>query len=441
MERTLIGQLTEKIGEEVMLKVYLKHNRDLGGVTFLIVEDRTGKAQVVLERAELLELVKNLHFGSVLEIYGKVAKSKSRGFPVEVVAGEIKILCAVNEVMPVDLERNRLKISIDTELDHRSLTLQHEENKAIFKIQARLVQAYREYMISLGATEFFGPAIIGASSEGGAEIFRVPYFGHKATLAQSSQLYKQTLVKVFERVFAVAKCFRAENSNTRRHLTEATQYEFEMGFINDFNDVMEVLEGAIRFMIGAIQKDCAGELAFLKTNLPLLPEGKFPRIKFGEVKEILAGKLDLAGEKDMTTETEKMICAYTREKFGSDFVFITNFEKGVFYCYKDENGVYQNFDLLCREAEIVSGGRRIDNYEKLVASITGSGMKPADFSEYLEIFKYGMPPHGGFGLGLERSTMLFLGLDNIRKTTLFPSDPKRVAGKRVGALERILKKR
>jgi nondiscriminating aspartyl-tRNA synthetase len=241
------------------------------------------------------------------------------------------------------------------------------------------------------------------------------------------------MVGVYERVFAIAKWFRAENSHTRRHLTEGHQMEFEMGFIDDYSEVMDVLESSIRFMMEALKTKCGKELEKFGFTLPLFSEKPFPRLKFSEVKEILREKVkeNVDEWKDLSTEGEKELCKYCREKYGCEFVFVTNFYKGVFYAYKNEEGVYENFDLLCREAELVSGGRRIENYEKLKAEIVAAGMKTSDFEEYLSIFKYGMPPHGGFGIGLERLTMLTLGLENIREANIFPSDTKRVAGKSI----------
>jgi nondiscriminating aspartyl-tRNA synthetase len=237
------------------------------------------------------------------------------------------------------------------------------------------------------------------------------------------------MVGVYERVFGMAKWFRAENSNTRRHLTEGSQYEFEMGFIKDFNDVMDKLDEVTRFMVKSVEEKCMNELKLLKVNLLQIPKEKYPRYKFEDAIKVV-GKItgeDTSAWDDLTPEAEKQLCKYAREKYRSDFIFVTGFPKGAFYAYKDEKGVFHNFDLLCREAEIASGGRRIDDYNQLVAAIKAADMDPEDFSEYLSIFKYGMPPHGGFGLGFERFTMLALGLQNIREATLFPSDPNRIA--------------
>ncbi|MFC1615567.1 aspartate--tRNA(Asn) ligase [Patescibacteria group bacterium] len=433
MKRTLIKELPTKISQEVLVKGFLHSQRTLGKISFLILRDRTGICQITIENPKTIKQISKLHHGTTLEIKGEVIKTEKTELGIELIKPEIKVLNAVLEAMPIEITKPQLELHIDTDLDYRSLTLRHQKYIAIFKIQSVLAQAYREFLISQGFTEFFGPAMTSASSEGGTEVFKLNYFDGQATLAQSNQLYKQIMVGAYERVFGMAKWFRAENSNTRRHLTEGYQYEFEMGFIESFHEVMDMLEAVVRYMIKTISKKCQTELKILGTKLPMMPKEKFPRIEFSEVKKILSKLVseETSPWKDMTTEGERELCKYTREKYGSDFVFITNFEKGVFYAYKNEQGVYQNFDLLCREAEIVSGGQRVHDYQQMIVALKEANLKPEDFSEYLAIFKHGMPPHGGFGMGLERSTMLFLGLENIREATIFPSDPKRVAGKSI----------
>lgn len=444
MKRTLAKETKTKIGESLLLKGVVHNARIMGKLAFIILKDRSGKVQVVVTDPDLVKELKALGTGSILEVEGLVKESDKTDLGVEVEASTVRVINAVTAAWPVEINKPDLKANLDTLLENRALTLRHDNQAAIFKIQGTMSQAYREYMVANDFTEFFGPAMIASSSEGGAEIFKLDYFGKKATLAQSNQLYKQIMVGVYERVFGMAKWFRAENSHTRRHLTEGTQYEFELGFIESLEDIFVYLEGAIKAMLRAVEEKHQHELEVLGSELVRLPaaegktKGRFPKLTFSEAIKIVAERTgeDTTAWDDLTTESERELCSYAREQYETDFLIVTNYPKGKFYAYKDESGTYHNFDLLCREAEIVSGGRRVDNYDVLVSEIEAEGMDPAAFEEYLSIFKYGMPSHGGFGLGMERFTMLALGLENIREASLFPSDPTRVASQQL-ADERI----
>lgn len=433
--RSLTSELPAQVNNQVFIQAWLHNTRILGKLAFLTVRDRAGMVQVVVNELDTLEKIKHLQPGSILYITAKVSKTDKTELGVELIDPQFEIVNAVTEAWPVEINKPELNVNLDTLLENRALTLRHPKQAAIFKIQGVMAQAYREFMVSRGFSEFFGPAMLASSSEGGAEVFKLDYFGNaEATLAQSNQLYKQMMVGVYERVFGMAKWFRAENSNTRRHLTEGSQYEFEMGFIKDSHDVMDVLDEVIRYMLAAVREKCGEQLKLLGVDLVTTPaEQKIPRYKFSDAVKIYQERsgADTTGWKDLDPDSERELCQYAREKYGSDFIFVTNIPKGAFYAYKDETGTYHNFDLLCREAEIVSGGRRIDNYDKLVEAIKTAGMDPSAFSEYLSIFKYGMPPHGGFGLGFERFTMMALGLENIREASLFPSDTKRIASQKL----------
>ena len=345
----------------------------------------------------------------------------------------INIINAVKETPGIDLQSKEPKEKLETILSHRAISLRHPKYQDIFKVEAAIIQSYREFMTDFGATEFFSPLILASSSEGGAEIFELEYFDSKATLAQSAQLYKQIMVGVYERVFGLSKCFRAENSNTRRHVTEATQLEFEMGFIESIDDILEAETNVIKYILEKVYSKCEKELDRLKARRLMIPEGTFPKLTFDEACKLLNDKfkIDTEGWDDLSTESEKLLCEYARQEFNSDFIFVTNFKKAAFYAYRDEDGMIHNVDLLCKEMEISSGGRRFDSYEDLKMSIVAEGMDPQDFSEYLSIFKFGMPPHGGFGIGFERLVMLITGQYNIRECILFPSDPKRIASQNI----------
>lgn len=438
MERSITNNLSDRIGEEVLVKGWLNSLRIMGKVNFLSLRDRGGTVQVVIENKEELQKVKHLQPGSVLSIKAEVKPSNQVENGFELINPTITIDVAVTDPLPIEYNKPELKADMETILDYRPLTLRNSKINAIFKIQATIVKSYRDFLTERGFTEFFGPNIISASSEGGTELFTVNYFHNEAKLSQSAQLYKQMMVGVYERVFAVMKCFRAEKSNTRRHLTEATQFEFEMGFIEDFTEIMDILEEILKYIITEVQKNNSKELKELGKELVSAPvDVSFPRVSFREALEIYFKRtgIDERNEIDLSPGAEKELCNYAREKFGTDFIYVTHFltEKTAFYAHPNETDptVSNYFDLLCREAEIVSGGQRINDYQMLAESLRSKGLDPNDFGDYLSIFKYGMPKHGGFGMGMERLTMLLLGLENIREATLFPSDPKRIASVRL----------
>ena len=401
--------------------------RDLGKICFLELSDFTGSMQVVIEKPELLVKLQDLHPQSIISLIGQVHTSPQG--KTEIHAESLETITAVHEVPDLELQSKHIKENLDTQLKHRAIGLRHKHNKAIFKIQAKILEAYREFMIQLGCTEIFTPLLLASSSEGGAEIFHVDYFEKQATLAQSAQLYKQIMVGAFDRVFGLSKCFRAELSNTRRHTTEATQLEFEFGYIQGLETILEHEEAAIRHILKKVYTECQTEMQTLQAPELMVPKESFPSYNFEQACQVLTEKFDLdtTDWDDLSTEAEKLLCKYARDTYQSDFIFITHIPKGAFYAYRDEQGIIHNVDLLCKEMEISSGGRRMDDYDQLRMSIMAAGMDPKDFSEYLSIFKFGMPPHGGFGMGLERLTMLISNQDNIRQTTLFPSDPQRVA--------------
>ena len=434
MQRTLNIETKEHLNTQVLVKGWLHTLRLLGKLNFLVLRDRSGLLQVVVEDKEELKKIKELQVGSVLEVVGVVKEAKQTELGVELTVPTIVVVSAVKEAMPLEINKDEIKAHIDTILDYRPLSLRNRQSQAIFKIQATLVAAYREFLTDAGFVEFFGPNIIGASSEGGSELFKVEYFEHEAMLSQSAQLYKQMMVGVYERVFALMKCFRAEKSNTRRHLTEATQFEFEMGFIESFTEVMDMQEQIVKFMIKSVQEKNAEELKILGAELALAPQNKpFPRITFRQALELVFERtgIDERTEMDLSPFAEKELCKYAREQFGTDFIFVTNFlrKKTAFYARasSEDPETSDYCDLLCREIEIASGGQRIHEHDALVEALKVKELDPAKFRDYLSIFKFGMPPHGGFGMGMERFTMMALGLENIRQSTLFPSDPRRIA--------------
>lgn len=439
MKRVFSSDLSKHINQVVTLRGWLNNLRSFGKLNFLILRDKTGLSQIVIQDKEELLKVSHLQPGSILKIQGQAVASTQAGLGFEIIDPKITVEVPITEVPPIEYYKPEITSDLDFILDHRPIALRNRQIQAVFKIQAELTHAYRLFMHDqVQAVEYFAPNLIGASSEGGAEFFNVDYFGHTATLAQSSQLYKQIMVGVNERVFALMPFFRAENSNTTRHLTEGKQLEFEMGFFEHWHDIMDVQENAIKFILKYLHEHCSAEIATLGGTIVKAPENiPFPRITFTEAQELYFQRtgIDERHEPDLSPAAEKDLCRYAHDEHGTDLIFITDWKtsKRPFYSFQNENNpeLTNTFDLLCAGTEITSGGQRRHTYDSMVAGIKSKDMDPANFGDYLSIFKYGMPPHGGFGMGLERLTMTLLKLKNIRETSLFPSDPKRIAGNKI----------
>ena len=441
MQRTLAQDLRNSIGQTVLLRGWLNTTRSFGKLTFLILRDRTGLVQAVVEdKAEIVKIA-NLQPGSILRITGTVAASKEAGLGTEIIQPQIVVENAICEVPPIEYYKPQIHSDLEFVLDNRPIALRNRQLQAVFRLQAEIAHAYRLYMHDkIHAAEYFAPNIIGASSEGGAEFFNVDYFGYTATLAQSSQLYKQIMVGVNERVFALMPFFRAEKSQTTRHLSEGKQLEFEMGFFDHWHEILDVQEGAIKFIVSYLHQNSKPDIEALGGNIIKCPPNvPFPRLTFQEAQEIYYQRtqIDERNEPDLSPAAERELCAWAAETHGTDLVFVIDWktEKRPFYAFPKESDplLTNTFDLLCAGAEITSGGQRRDTYDSMLEGIRMKGMDPQNFTDYLSIFKYGMPPHGGFGMGLERLTMTLLRLKNIREASLFPSDTKRIAGNRIKA--------
>lgn len=437
-DRTLISELHEAVGSTVTVKGYVDVRRDHGKLIFLVIRDRSGYVQavalpnhdgVVAEATKLRpEFVVSVT-GNVNRRPEKMIKAGEQNGDIELEILSIEIVSSAQE-LPFDKDA---ELNLDTLLDYRPLTLRRERAKDILTMSATIQEAYRTALIQQDFTEFQAPALVGGDAEGGAEVFKVEYFNkNQAYLATSPQLYKQILVGAFERVFTIAKIFRAEKSATTRHLSELTQMDFEMGFINDHHNVLQVLEKVIREVVETATKKHLGMFARFNTTPPLLPTGTFPTLTLTEAQTILEKEYGIKalGELDMEPEHERKICEWAKEKHNSDFVFITAFptKKRAFYTYEDpsEAPFSRGFDLLFRGLEINSGAQRIHNYDSLVKKIEERGMDPEKFSFYLQAFKYGMPPHGGCSTGLERFTARMLELPNIKEAAPFPRDMNRI---------------
>ena len=435
--RTLVLDTPNKIGQKVKICGWVDVRRDHGKLIFLDVRDRTGIVQAVINpkvSAEAHKTAQELRSEYVLEIQGKVnprpenlINAKMATGTVEIEVADLKILVRA-EALPFELDT---ALNIDTYLDNQPLALRSRKNQAIFRIQSAIVQSFRDFLSGQGFTEFQAPKIVAQAAEGGAEVFKVDYFDHKAYLAQSPQLYKQIMVGVFERVFTVTSVYRAEPHSTTRHLNEYVSLDMEMGFIKDHTDVMNVLNGWMTSLTKLLRKNNVSDLALLGMELPMVPK-KIPMFKLKEAQKIIDKKYGTkaTGLPDLDPEHERMICKYVQEKFDSEFAFITHYptKKRPFYTYPDEDDpeTTKSFDLLFRGVEITTGGQRINDYEQLLANIDKWGYKRENFSFYLEAFKYGMPPEGGCATGLERLTQKLVGVDNIKLATLFPRDMNRI---------------
>lgn len=432
MQRTLIINTTKKINQKIKIKGWAQSIRQHGKISFLDISDRSATVQVIFE-GKLMELKEQYTVsveGIVKERPVKLINTKLKTGKLEIEAKKIKIL-SKSKTLPFDMGSENLNISLPTLLDYQPLTLRHYKNRAIFKIQSEIAQSFRKTMQKMGFTEFNGPTIVPVATEGGAEVFKIQYFNHNAYLAQSPQLYKQIMVGVFERVFTITHAFRAEPSTTTRHICEYITMDAEMGFINSYKDLMDIVEKVFKNIFADLRKNYSRELK-IHSAKELKIKKSIPRLRLSEAQEIIFQRTGRDNRKkmDLEPEDEREICVWAKEKHNCELVFITHYptKKRPFYTYPDPKNpdLTLSFDLLFRGLEVVTGGRRINNYAKLLKNIKKWGNKPKDFKFYLHAFKYGMPPEGGFAIGLERITKQVLGLENIRSATLFPRDMERI---------------
>ncbi|GAA0126247.1 aspartate--tRNA(Asn) ligase [Clostridium sp. CTA-19] len=427
MNRIMINELKNNMNEKVMIKGWIHRIRKLKSITFIILRDRTGMVQCVLNNKEIdISLMK---LESVISIIGIVNNSNNKLNNFEVLVEKLEIINDFIGEMPIEINKDELEVNLDTMLNNRVLSLRHEKINSIFKIQNIIVQGFREFLTKEGFTEIFTPKIVAEGAEGGTDMFEVKYFENKAYLAQSPQFYKQMMIGAgFERVFEVGHVYRAEQHNTNRHLNEYVSMDFEMGFIENEEEIMDMEENLLRFILNKIDNDGKMYLKKVNGNLPVI-ENNIPRIKFSKALEILEieyNKKDLDG--DLDPEGEKLICKYAKEKLGCDFIFLTHYprKKRPMYTLPYNEEETRSFDLLFRGIEITTGGQRIHNYEMLIKNIEYKELNKENYENYTSVFKYGMPPHGGLAIGLERITSKLLGLDNVREASLIPRDRTRL---------------
>jgi nondiscriminating aspartyl-tRNA synthetase len=435
--RIYIKDLKEQVGKEVIIAGWVDVRRDQGKMVFFDMRDMTGKVQCVVlpSHAEATEKAKEIRPEWVLIITGMVNKRPAKNVKTGVLNGEVELEVTGIEILSkaIDLpfELNEL-VNLDTYLDNFPYKLRSDRTKDIFKMQSSILEAFRSSLRRQGFMEFMSPGIVGGDAEGGAAVFSVNYFNdYKAYLATSPQFYKQIMVGAFERSCTIAKVFRAEKSATTRHLSEITQMDFEMGFIENEKEVMKVLENAVRDTVRVVGEAHKDIFERFNTAVPQIPD-EIPVFTLSEAQALISKefKRKIEDTNDMSPEDERQICEYAKKNLNSDFVFITRFptKKRAFYTFEDpkEAPFSRGFDLLFRGMEINSGSQRIHNYEDLVKRITERGMDPNKFSYYLQTFKYGMPPHGGSSTGLERFTARMLELQNVKEATSFPRDMTRI---------------
>ncbi len=433
----MIGDLHAHIGREVMIAGSVNIRRDHGKLVFLDLRDRTGVVQAVAlpHHPEAVAVATTLHPEWVVQVVAqvnqrpeKMVNAGQKNGDIELELLSIEILASAKE-LPFELGS---ELNLDTCLDHAPYTHRDPKRRAIFKVQAEIIRAYREALNAEGFTEFQAPKIVGDDAEGGAGVFKVEYLRDKqAYLATSPQLYKQMMVGVFERVYTTGSAFRAEKHATTRHLNEIAMLDAEMGYIESQYDVMAVFTRVLGHVTTHLRDTCQEEFALLGASLPKCP-AVFPHMKLREAQALITKETgeDCTNEPDLEPQHERWLSQYALATFDSDFIFITHYPttKRPFYTMEDpeDPGFSKCFDLLFRGVEISSGNQRVHDYDALVAKMKWKGLDPEQFSFYLEAFRSGMPPHGGWGLGLERLTQKYLGLDNVKQASLFPRDINRI---------------
>jgi nondiscriminating aspartyl-tRNA synthetase len=431
MNRTLAGQVGTYVGERVQVQGWLHALRKMGEVNFLIIRDRSGIIQAVASTDDLTPL-QGLQSESIVSVTGTVVEAANAPGGYELYDNTIEVITSVEFPLPFTLNKNRVKANQPAFLDHAVIGHRHLGKRAILRLASGIMAGFRQTLNEHDFVEVQTPKLVASATESGANVFAVEYFGQTAYLAQSPQFYKQIMVGVFERVYEVGPVFRAEKHSTRRHINEYVSLDVEFGFIQNHFTVMEMLTTVICGILNHLEANCAAELKQLRTELPAVGE-TIPHLHMTEAQNLLTdryGMTDAIGAPDLTPEHERLLGEWAREAHQSDFLFVTGYPmaKRPFYTHPDpERPQYSNsFDLLFRGTELVTGGQRLHLYADYLSAAKAYGYNPDDFETYLEAFKHGMPPHGGFAIGLERFLMQLLGLDNVRLATLFPRDINRL---------------
>ena len=418
------------LNQEVVLEGAVHSIRNMGDVAFVILRRREGLFQTVFENEKADISIHDLKEAMTVRVKGILNEEKRAPHEREIRIREVEILSQPAEPMPLAIDKWKLNTSLEAKLNLRPIALRNIQERSKFKIQEALTRAFRDYLYEKGFTEIHTPKIGARGAEGGANLFKFSYFHKPAVLAQSPQFYKQMMVGVFDRVFETGPVFRAEKHNTKRHLNEYTSLDFEMGYIDSFEEIMAMETGFLQYAVELLRKDYAKELQILKIQLPKVD--KIPAVRFDKAKELVAEKYNrkIRNPYDLEPEEEALIGRYFKEEYDADFVFVTHYpsKKRPFYAMDDPNDekFTLSFDLLFHGLEVTTGGQRIHDYAQLKAKIAARGMEEEGMEQYLDTFKHGMPPHGGLGIGLERLTMQLLGEENVREACLFPRDLNRL---------------
>ena len=418
------------LNQEVVLEGAVHSIRNMGDVAFVILRRREGLFQTVVENEKADISIHDLKEAMTVRVKGILNEEKRAPHEREIRIREVEILSQPAEPMPLAIDKWKLNTSLEAKLNLRPIALRNIQERSRFKIQEALTRAFRDYLYENGFTEIHTPKIGARGAEGGANLFKFSYFHKPAVLAQSPQFYKQMMVGVFDRVFETGPVFRAEKHNTKRHLNEYTSLDFEMGYIDSFEEIMAMETGFLQYAVELLRKDYAKELQILKIQLPKVD--KIPAVRFDKAKELVAEKYNrkIRNPYDLEPEEEALIGRYFKEEYDADFVFVTHYpsKKRPFYAMDDPNDekFTLSFDLLFHGLEVTTGGQRIHDYAQLKAKIAARGMEEEGMEQYLDTFKHGMPPHGGLGIGLERLTMQLLGAENVREACLFPRDLNRL---------------
>lgn len=433
MGRIRTTAVKEHVGERVQLQGWLHTVRRLGGVSFLVLRDGWGTVQAVTENeADLAPIMgEDLQPETLLTLEGVVVASPQAPGGIELQQPQVTLINGVREALPVLISKREVKAQLPVLLDHAVVTNRHPGRRALFRLSAGVMAAFRAYLNGEGFTEIQTPKVVASATESGANVFAIDYFGRPAYLAQSPQFYKQIMVGVFERVFEVGPVFRAEPHATARHLSEYVSLDVEFGFIENHFTIMALLRNLLDHVFTTLQNNYHVELTLVGAKLPTVL-ATIPHLHFAEAKELVyqLHGVDERTEPDLSPQEERWLGAWAQEQYSSDFLFVTGYpmSKRPFYTHPDPTRpAYSNsFDLLFRGMELVTGGQRLHRYADYLQALAARNLSPDPFVGYLEAFRYGMPPHGGLAIGLERLLMQLTGAANLRETTLFPRDLTRL---------------
>jgi nondiscriminating aspartyl-tRNA synthetase len=432
--RVLSNDVKQHAGKTIHIEGWLHKKRLLGGLTFINIRDRRGLIQVVIQDKDEVEKLRSLQVGTVLAVDGKVVEEPRAPGGAELHDAKITVLVPVTDEPPIEIDKpiKHNSENLDTLFEYRVLGLRNLQEQKIFKIRAAILQTIRKYLIKQDFAEIQSPKLVAGDAEGGAEVFKLDYFGKEGSLAQSPQLYKQIMVGVFEQVFEIGPAFRAELSATTRHVSEVTMLDIEMGFIDDHQAVLNTVQGMTYHVLTMIYKEFAKDLKSLNAPDLVLKE-QFPIYTVAQAHELYsrANKTDTTAEKDLTPDEEKWICEYAKKHDGCEAVFVTEFPKEVHKFYQmlsEDSETVLTADLLFRGVEIATCPMREHRYKRLVAQMKDKRIDPEHpgFKYYLQAFKYGLPPHGGCGYGIDRLVEKTIGLNNVKEAILFPRDINRL---------------